>query len=54
MLTYCLLSSKVKDQNDKIKIPKTIEEAMNSEYPIQWTEATDNEFESLMENETWI
>ncbi len=54
MLTYCLLNNKVQIQNGKIQIPKTIEEAIDSEYSIQWIEATDNEYESLMKNKTWI
>ena len=54
MLTYCLLSNKIKDENDKIQIPRTIWEAMNSEYSVKWVEATDNEYKSLMKNETWV
>jgi transposase InsO family protein len=53
MLTYCLLNNRVKDENDKIQIPKTIKEAINSKYAAYWIDATDNEYESLMKNDTW-
>eukprot|EP00795_Rhopilema_esculentum_P005567 gene5567-biopygen555 len=31
----------------------TIQEAFNSEYSAQWKEATDSEYQSLIENQTW-
>ena len=33
--------------------PNTIEEALTSGHATEWKAATDSEFESLMENETW-
>ena len=33
--------------------PKTIEEAMSSDYAKQWKEAADSEYASLIENNTW-
>ena len=36
-----------------IEEPATIEEAFNSEYSKEWKEATDSEYQSLLENETW-
>ena len=36
-----------------IEEPATIQEALNSEYSAQWKEATDSEYQSLIENQTW-
>eukprot|EP00795_Rhopilema_esculentum_P017528 gene17528-biopygen6440 len=36
-----------------IEEPATIQEAFNSEYSAQWKEATDSEYQSLIENQTW-
>ena len=36
-----------------IKEPVTIEEVFNSEYSTEWKEATDSEYQSLLENKTW-
>jgi hypothetical protein len=34
--------------------PETLEEALNSEYAESWKAAMDDEFKSLLENNTWI
>ena len=36
-----------------INEPANIQEAFNSEYSKEWQEATDSEYKSLLENETW-
>ena len=36
-----------------IEEPKTIQEALNSEYSEQWKAAADSEYQSLIENKTW-
>ena len=36
-----------------IEEPETIQEALNSEYSVQWKAAADSEYQSLMENKTW-
>eukprot|EP00795_Rhopilema_esculentum_P007998 gene7998-biopygen1703 len=36
-----------------IEEPATIQEAFNSEYSAQWKEATESEYQSLIENQTW-
>eukprot|EP00795_Rhopilema_esculentum_P014610 gene14610-biopygen4362 len=36
-----------------IEEPATIQKAFNSEYSAQWKEATDSEYQSLTENQTW-
>jgi len=36
-----------------IKEPETIQEALSSEYSVQWKAAADSEYQSLIENKTW-
>ena len=36
-----------------IEEPATIQEAFNSEYSVQWKEATDSKYQSFIENQTW-
>ena len=37
----------------QITVPKTIEEALTSDYAKERKAAADSEYESLLENETW-
>ena len=37
----------------QVKEPQSIEEALKSEFSEQWNRATDSEYQSLLENETW-
>ena len=43
----------VDDLTADINEPKNISEAWSSECNTQWKEATDSEFNSLMESKTW-
>ena len=36
-----------------IEEPATIQEAFNSEYSVQWKEATDSKYQSFIGNQTW-
>jgi len=36
-----------------IEEPETIQEALSSEYSVQWKAAADSEYQSLIENKTW-
>lgn len=38
---------------DNIEVPQTVEEALSSEYSQRWWDAMQEEFNSLMANETW-
>lgn len=41
------------DQINAIIEPKTVEEAIDSEYKEQWKQAMNKEFKSLIDNQTW-
>jgi len=36
-----------------IEEPETIQEALSSEYSVQWKAAADSEYQSLIKNKTW-
>ena len=46
----CLLSESFRDEIDE---PTTVAEALNSEHSLQWQDAINSEYNSLMKNDTW-